>query len=95
MRRCVTKYSLTSWGWHSITNGEFRALRVTVILLIAGPFNGMARRRQSSLDVKSVVDKVENVKIGDKLAQKAIAFVKEYRGFLLIFDYTLGRTEMP
>lgn len=55
----------------------------------------MARRRQSSLDVKSVVDKVENVKIGDKLAQKAIAFVKEYRGFLLIFDYTLGRTEMP
>lgn len=63
MRRCVTKYSLTSWGWHSITNGEFRALRVTVILLIAGSFNGMARGRRRGLEAKPEADKVENVKV--------------------------------
>lgn len=42
---------------------EFKALRVTVILLIAGSFNGMARGRWSGLEGKPEADKVENVKV--------------------------------
>lgn len=42
---------------------KLKALRVTVILLIAGSFNGMARGRRRGLEGKPEADKVENVKV--------------------------------